>query len=154
MKKLSQLRSRKRSGPQSRKKPSQLRTTQKLSQPRTTQKPSQLRTTQKLSQLRTTQKLSQLRSSRKPLMPSSHTPSMPRMVRKIVADMYTARVDLALTIMLASLQPGDANTMDVGSFLTAGFGFMLEPIRRGFSSQMCTSLWDLMDYGMQLHTVT
>src|ERR1700734_1022138 len=136
MKKLSQLRSR------------------KLSRLLSRKKQSQLRTTQKLSQLRTTQKLSQLRSSRKPLMPSSHTPSMPRMVRKIVADMYTARVDLALTIMLASLQPGDANTMDVGSFLTAAIGSTQEPIRRGFTSKMCTSLWDLMDYGMQLHTVT
>jgi len=85
-------------------------------------------------------------------MDSSHTPSMPRMVRKIVADMNTARVDLALTIILASLKPGDANSMDVGSFLTAAIGSMRERTRRGSTSKMFTSLWDRTDYGMQLHT--
>ena len=87
-------------------------------------------------------------------MHSNHKDSMPRMVRKIVAGMNTARVNLVLTIMPASLQLGDAYIMDVGSILSAAIGSTREHIRRGFTSKMCTSLWDRMDYGMQLHTVT
>jgi hypothetical protein len=74
------------------------------------------------------------------------------MVRKIVAAMNIAPVDLGLIIILASLKPVDANSMDVGNFLTAAIGSTLERIRRGSTSKMCTSLWDRMDYGMQLHT--
>ena len=44
--------------------------------------------------------------------------------------------------------------MDVGSILMAAIGFTLERIRRGFTSRTCTSLWDRMGYGMQVHTVT
>ncbi len=44
--------------------------------------------------------------------------------------------------------------MDVGSILTAAIGSMQEHIRRGFTSKTCTSLWERMGYGMQLHTVT
>ena len=44
--------------------------------------------------------------------------------------------------------------MDVGSILTAAIGSTLEHIHRGFTSRTCTSLWDRMGYGMQLHTVT
>ena len=87
-------------------------------------------------------------------MHSSHKASTPRMVRKIVVDMNTARANLVLTIMTVSLQPGGAYIMDVGSILTAAIGSMQEHIRRGFTSKMCTSLWERMGYGMQLHTAT
>jgi len=87
-------------------------------------------------------------------MQGSQKANTQKMARKIVADMNTARVNLVLTTMPASFQPGDACIMDVGSILSAAIGSMQEHIRRGFTSKMCTSLWDRMDYGMQLHTVT
>ena len=79
---------------------------------------------------------------------------MLRMVRKIVMGTSTALASSVLTIMPTSLQPEDAYTMDVGSILMAAIGSTLERIRRGFTSRTCTSLWDRMGYGMQLHTVT
>ena len=49
---------------------------------------------------------------------------------------------------------GGRYIMDGGSTPTAAIGSMQEHIRRGFTSRTCTSLWERMGYGMQLHTVT
>ena len=59
-----------------------------------------------------------------------------------------------MTIMPALKRMVVAFTMGVGITLTVDTGSMLEPIRRGFTSRTCTSLWERMGYGMQLHTAT
>jgi hypothetical protein len=76
----------------------------------------------------------------------------PTMVRKIVAAMSTARADLDVSIMPALKRMVAALTTGVGNTLTVDTGSMLEPIRRGFTSRTCTSLWERTAYGMQLHT--
>lgn len=76
------------------------------------------------------------------------------MVRKTSTDTNTTKVILVVTIMPALRQVVGANTTDAGSTLTAAIGSMQEHIRRGFTSKTCTSLWERMGYGMQLHTVT
>ena len=76
------------------------------------------------------------------------------MVRKIVAATSTTKVGLAVIIMPALNRMVVAFTTGVGSTLTVDTGSMLEPIRRGFTSRTCTSLWERMGYGMQLHTTT
>src|ERR1035441_6153915 len=91
----------------------------------------------------------------KPLaMRNNHKPSTHEMVRKIGTDTNTTKVILALTIMPALRQVVGANTTDARSTLTAAIGSMQEHIRRGFTSRTCTSLWERMGYGTQLHTVT
>lgn len=76
------------------------------------------------------------------------------MVRKTSTDTNTTKVILVVTIMPALRQVVGANTTDAASTLTAAIGSMQEHIRRGFTSKTCTSLWERMGYGMQLHTVT
>jgi hypothetical protein len=64
------------------------------------------------------------------------------------------KVGLDVTIMPALKRMVVAPTMVIASILTVDTGSMLEPIRRGFTSRTCTSLWERMGYGMQLHTAT
>jgi len=87
-------------------------------------------------------------------MRKNHKPSTREMVRKIGTDTNTTKVILVRTIMPALRQVVGANTMDAGSTLTAAIGSMQQHIRRGFTSRTCTSLWERMGCGMQLHTVT
>jgi outer membrane biosynthesis protein TonB len=66
----------------------------------------------------------------------------------------STKVILVLTIMPALRKMVGATTTDAGSTLTAAIGSMQEHIRRGFTSRTCTSFWERMGYGMQLHTAT
>ncbi len=85
---------------------------------------------------------------------SNHRANTHGMVRKISTDTNITKVVLVLTITPALRKTVGANTAHAGSTLTAAIGFMQEHIRHGFTSGTCTSLWDRMGYGMQLHMGT
>ena len=87
-------------------------------------------------------------------MRNNHKPNTHEVVRKINTDTNTTKVILAPTIMDALRQVVGANITDAGNTLTVAIGSMQEHIRRGFTSRTCTSLWERMGYGMQLHMVT
>ena len=117
----------------------------------------QQETKQQQQQVKTQQneEKSQQHNNNKPMAKrNNHRANTHGMVRKIGTDTNITKVVLVLTITPALRKTVGATTAHAGSTLTAAIGSMQEHIRHGFTSGTCTSLWDRMGYGMQLHTVT